>query len=200
MNFKVLISATGAILDSHGPLYVILPGSVGMVASLIFFSLSQGMCLRSPRFARAMLTTSRFLSDFPVFRHLGWYLCFYALHTTGSSCRSLVQHSSCLRNRSGMYSRWPWGSDISFGNSICNPSGWLCLVDPDHCTLVCNTLLCGMSHSQNKTSAQEDWRYTGSEIPPRHELRISIFRGFPCWICRICSHYIYHLLRPSCGV
>ena len=26
MNLKVLISATGAILDSHGPLYVILPG------------------------------------------------------------------------------------------------------------------------------------------------------------------------------
>ena len=79
-----------------------------------------------------------------------------------------------------MYSRWPWGSDISFGNSICNPSSWLCLVGQDHCTLVCNTLLCGMSHSKNKTSAQEDWFCTGSEIPPRHELRISIFRGIPC--------------------
>ncbi|KAJ5798012.1 uncharacterized protein N7503_007308 [Penicillium pulvis] len=31
----------GAILDSHGPLYVILPGSVGLVLSLIFLSFSQ---------------------------------------------------------------------------------------------------------------------------------------------------------------
>lgn len=180
INCMMLITATGAILDSHGPLYVILPGSVGMVASLIFFSLSQGMCLGSPGFAQEMLMTSRFLSDFLVFRRLGWHLCFYALHTTGRSCRSLVQHSSCLRNRGGMYSRWPWGSDISFGNSICNPSGWLCLVSPHYCTLVCNTMLCCMSHCQNKTSAQEDWCYPGSEISPRHELRISIFRGFSC--------------------
>ncbi|CAI7628510.1 unnamed protein product [Penicillium manginii] len=31
----------GHILDSHGPLYVIVPGSVGMVLSLIFLSLSE---------------------------------------------------------------------------------------------------------------------------------------------------------------
>ncbi|KXG49362.1 Major facilitator superfamily domain, general substrate transporter [Penicillium griseofulvum] len=31
----------GAILDSHGPLYVVLPGSIGIVLSLIFLSFSQ---------------------------------------------------------------------------------------------------------------------------------------------------------------
>ncbi|CAG8238932.1 unnamed protein product [Penicillium nalgiovense] len=33
----------GAILDSHGPLYVILPGSIGIVLSLIFLSFSNGV-------------------------------------------------------------------------------------------------------------------------------------------------------------
>ncbi|KAJ5858609.1 hypothetical protein N7534_003886 [Penicillium rubens] len=33
----------GAILDSHGPLYVILPGSIGIVLSLIFLSFSHGV-------------------------------------------------------------------------------------------------------------------------------------------------------------
>ena len=180
MNCVVLITITGTILDSHGPLYVILPGSVGIVTSLIFFSLSQGMFLRSPGFAQEVLMTSRILSDFLVFRRLGWYLCFYTLHTTDRSCRSLVQHSSCLRNRDCMYSRWPRGSDISFGNYICISSGWLCLVSPYYCTLVCNTMLCCLLHSQNKTSAQEGWYCLGSEISLRHELCISILRGFPC--------------------
>ncbi|KAJ5382314.1 hypothetical protein N7517_000225 [Penicillium concentricum] len=31
----------GAVLDSHGPLYVVLPGSIGIVLSLIFLSFSQ---------------------------------------------------------------------------------------------------------------------------------------------------------------
>ncbi|KAL2838188.1 major facilitator superfamily domain-containing protein [Aspergillus pseudoustus] len=31
----------GAVLDAHGPLYVIVPGSIGMVLSLIFLSFSQ---------------------------------------------------------------------------------------------------------------------------------------------------------------
>ncbi|OQD59914.1 hypothetical protein PENPOL_c019G08546 [Penicillium polonicum] len=31
----------GAILDSHGPLYVIVPGSIGIVLSLVFLSLSE---------------------------------------------------------------------------------------------------------------------------------------------------------------
>ncbi|OBT50769.1 hypothetical protein VE04_09065 [Pseudogymnoascus sp. 24MN13] len=31
----------GAVMDSHGPIYVIIPGSIGMVASLIFLSFSQ---------------------------------------------------------------------------------------------------------------------------------------------------------------
>lgn len=38
----MVLIVTGAILDSHGPLYVILPGSIGIVLSLIFLSLSEG--------------------------------------------------------------------------------------------------------------------------------------------------------------
>lgn len=38
-----LTSTSGAILDSHGPLYVVLPGSIGIVLSLIFLSFSHGV-------------------------------------------------------------------------------------------------------------------------------------------------------------
>lgn len=34
--------ASGPIFDSYGPNYVIIPGSIGMVASLICFSFSKG--------------------------------------------------------------------------------------------------------------------------------------------------------------
>ncbi|KAJ6191391.1 hypothetical protein N7519_001412 [Penicillium mononematosum] len=52
----------GAILDSHGPLYVILPGSIGIVLSLIFLSFSQ-----APRigFAWAIRIIALSEPDFP---------------------------------------------------------------------------------------------------------------------------------------
>lgn len=34
--------ALGPIFDAYGPNYVIIPGSIGMVASLICFSFSKG--------------------------------------------------------------------------------------------------------------------------------------------------------------
>lgn len=38
-----LTTTSGAILDSHGPLYVVLPGSIGIVLSLILLSFSHGV-------------------------------------------------------------------------------------------------------------------------------------------------------------
>lgn len=42
-----LTTTLGAILDSHGPLYVVLPGSIGIVLSLILLSFSHGVFLIS---------------------------------------------------------------------------------------------------------------------------------------------------------
>lgn len=42
-----LTTTSGAILDSHGPLYVVLPGSIGIVLSLILLSFSYGVFLIS---------------------------------------------------------------------------------------------------------------------------------------------------------
>lgn len=44
MHFE-LTTTSGAILDSHGPLYVVLPGSIGIVLSLILLSFSHGVFL-----------------------------------------------------------------------------------------------------------------------------------------------------------
>lgn len=46
MHFE-LTTTSGAILDSHGPLYVVLPGSIGIVLSLILLSFSHGVFLIS---------------------------------------------------------------------------------------------------------------------------------------------------------
>lgn len=38
----ILLTVIGPILDTWGPTYIILPGSIGMVVSLVCFSFSKG--------------------------------------------------------------------------------------------------------------------------------------------------------------
>lgn len=73
VNYILLNPSEGPIFDAHDIKLLIIPGSVGMVASMIFLSLSKGMVfgLCAPPLADL---SPRVLSVFLIIRRSRWYL------------------------------------------------------------------------------------------------------------------------------
>jgi hypothetical protein len=146
----MFIIVSGTILDSHGPLYVILPGSIGMVLSLIFLSFSQGKFIMvSPRWILISAHDRRILSNILILQCTGRNISQHALHTTNCGRWSLVQHSTWLGNWHCMHG---WGvrrRDIPPRYYVCGPSNWLFLVYSHYCFDMCSSVLCWMSHSSD---------------------------------------------------
>lgn len=124
---------TGPIFDAYGPNYIVIPGSVGMVVSLICFSFSEGV-LPSIVFDTFQRVTDcpRILSDLFILQRPRRSLRLHLIHPIGLRHRPLVQHPSRLRNRDRMHSRWNRGRDIPIDHPLRRSSNWLRMVH-SHC-------------------------------------------------------------------
>jgi MFS family permease len=78
----------GPIFDCYGPAYVVIPGSVGMVASILFFSFSTGML--ATMLSSTALTSHRILPNLPLVQRPGRPFSMHPLQPGNRCNRPLV--------------------------------------------------------------------------------------------------------------
>lgn len=195
-----ILTFIGPIVDAHDIKFVIIPGSIGMVASMIFVSLSTGKS-HTASLHLSLANFRRVLSVPPLLRCPRWHIRLPPLQPQSRSSWTLVLQTPRLCNGAGVYCRRHRRSRIPPSDPLSRPKDRLPLGDPSHRSDQRRVRSCGMlSSPQTTTAEQKRRRINQPESPIRHEIRSDNLGHLSHRVCRVYTLLIHLGVRHSLWV